>query len=58
MRTLLLISFLFLSLYLNAASRYLVSGGNGNANSTTNWSATDGGSSGASFPTSSDDVFL
>lgn len=40
------------------ASRYFVGGGTGNWNSTTNWSATDGGASGASFPTSADDVFL
>ena len=53
-----LISFLFLSLYLNAASRYLVTGGTGNYNSTTNWSTSDGGVSGASFPTIADDVFI
>jgi hypothetical protein len=40
------------------AARYWVNGGNGNWNSTTNWSATSGGSSGASVPTSSDDVFF
>jgi hypothetical protein len=40
------------------AARYWVNGGNGNWNSTTNWSATSGGSSGASVPTSADDVFL
>jgi hypothetical protein len=39
-------------------ARYFVGGGTGNWNSTTNWSATDGGASGASVPTSSDDVFL
>ena len=40
------------------AARYFISGGTGDWNSTTNWSATDGGPSGASFPTSADDVFL
>ena len=40
------------------ANRYLVSGGTGNWNSTTNWSDTDGGASGASFPTSADAVFF
>jgi hypothetical protein len=38
------------------AARFWVSGGNGNINSTTNWSATSGGASGASVPTSTDDV--
>lgn len=38
------------------AARFLVAGGNGNWTSTTNWSATSGGSSGASAPTVSDDV--
>lgn len=38
------------------ASRYLVGGGTGNWNSTTNWAATDGGASGASFPIAGDDV--
>jgi len=38
------------------AARFWVSGGNGNINSTTNWSATSGGASGASVPTSADDV--
>ena len=38
------------------ATRYLVSGGNGNWSSTTNWSATSGGASGASVPGSSDTV--
>ncbi len=38
------------------AARFLVGGGNGNWTSTTNWSATDGGSSGASAPVSTDDV--
>ena len=38
--------------------RYWVSGGNGSYNSTTNWSATSGGASGASVPTSVDNVFF
>lgn len=40
------------------AARYLVSGGTGNWNSTTNWSLTSGGASGASFPTSTEDVII
>jgi len=36
------------------ASRFWVTGGTGNWNSTTNWSATTGGASGASVPGSSD----
>jgi len=40
------------------AARYLVPGGTGNWNSTTNWSATDGGASGASFPIAGDDVHI
>ena len=40
------------------ATRYLVSGGTGDYNSTTNWSATSGGASGASFPTSVDDIII
>lgn len=44
--------------YALAADRYLVSGGTGNWNSTTNWSATDGGASGASFPVAGDNVYL
>jgi hypothetical protein len=40
------------------AARYWVNGGNGLWNSTTNWSTTSGGASGASVPTSSDDVFF
>lgn len=39
-------------------ARYLVSGGTGNWNSTTNWSATSGGASGASFPVAGDDVII
>jgi hypothetical protein len=38
------------------AARFWVNGGNGNINSTTNWSDTSGGTSGASVPTSVDDV--
>jgi hypothetical protein len=40
------------------ALRYLVSGGDGIWNSTSNWSETSGGSSGASIPTSADDVII
>lgn len=40
------------------AARYLVSGGNGNFNSSTNWSTLSGGASGASFPTSVDDIII
>jgi hypothetical protein len=40
------------------ADRYWVAGGTGNYNSTTNWSATSGGASGASVPTTVDDVFF
>lgn len=40
------------------ADRYFVPGGTGNWNSTTNWSATSGGSSGASVPVAGDDVYL
>lgn len=40
------------------ASRYWVPGGTGNWNSTTNWSATSGGASGASFPLLTDDAFV
>jgi len=40
------------------ALRYLVGGGNGLWGSNTNWSATSGGASGASFPTALDDVFF
>jgi hypothetical protein len=36
------------------ANRFWISGGNGNWSSTTNWSATSGGASGASVPGSSD----
>jgi len=41
------------------ASRYLVTGGATTAwSDTSNWSATDGGASGAAAPTASDDVFI
>jgi len=40
------------------ADRYWVAGGTGNYNSNTNWSATSGGASGASVPTTADDVFF
>ena len=36
------------------ANRYWVTGGDGNWNSTTNWSATSGGASGASVPGAAD----
>lgn len=39
-------------------ARYLVSGGTGNWNSTTNWSDTSGGAAGFSVPTSADDVIM
>jgi fibronectin-binding autotransporter adhesin len=38
------------------ANRFLVAGGTGNWDSTTNWSATSGGASGASFPVAGDVV--
>ncbi len=40
------------------ADRYWVAGGTGNYNSTTNWSATSGGASGATVPGSTDNVFF
>jgi len=40
------------------ADRYWVAGGTGNYNSTTNWSATSGGASGASVPSTGDNVFF
>ena len=40
------------------ANRFWVGGGTGNYNSTTNWSASSGGASGASVPTTVDDVFF
>lgn len=40
------------------ANRYWVGGGTGNYNSTTNWSATSGGASGASVPTTVDAIFF
>lgn len=39
-------------------ARYWVTGGNGAWNSTTNWSASSGGASGASLPDSTQDVFF
>ena len=39
-------------------SRYWVTGGNGLWSSSTNWSATSGGASGASSPVSTDDVYF
>lgn len=38
------------------AARYWVTGGTGNTNSTTNWSTTSGGASGASVPGTTDDA--
>jgi len=38
------------------ALRYWITGGTGNYNSTTNWSASSGGASGASVPTTADDA--
>jgi hypothetical protein len=38
--------------------RFLIPGGTGNWNSTTNWSTTSGGASGASFPVAGDDVIF
>ncbi len=40
------------------ATRYLVPGGDGNYDSTSNWSATDGGASGATFPVAADDIII
>lgn len=40
------------------AARYLVPGGDGLYNSTSNWSATSGGASGASFPVAADDIII
>ena len=40
------------------AAKFLISGGTGNWNSTSNWATTSGGASGAAFPTVSDDVIL
>lgn len=40
------------------ANRYLVSGGTGNWNSTTNWSTIDGGVAGASFPVAGDIAYF
>ena len=43
---------------LHNASRFLVGGGTGNWNSNTNWAATSGGASGASFPVAADTVTM
>jgi hypothetical protein len=40
------------------ALRYLVPGGDGNSNSTSNWSASSGGASGASVPSTNDDIII
>lgn len=40
--------------FIRAANRFWISGGTGNWNSTTNWSTTSGGASGASVPGSGD----
>jgi hypothetical protein len=40
------------------ALRYLISGGDGDWNDTSNWSTSSGGASGASVPTSADDVIF
>lgn len=40
------------------AARYWVTGGTGNTNSTTNWSTTSGGASGASVPVLTDDAIF
>jgi len=40
------------------ATRYLIPGGDGNFNSTSNWSDTDGGVSGATFPVAADDIII
>jgi len=54
--------FLFLFTFsvttLKAADRYWVAGVSSNWNNTINWSTTNGGSGGASVPTTTDDVFL
>ena len=41
-----------------AVDRYLVAGGTGNWDSTTNWSDSDGGGSGASYPVAGDNVYF
>jgi hypothetical protein len=57
-KTIYLLVFFATTLHGYSATRYEVSGGTGNWNSTTNWSTSSGGASGASFPTSSDDVIF
>ncbi len=49
---------LTVSLLTFAFDRYLVSGGTGDWNSTTNWSNIDGGGSGSSFPVAGDNVYF
>lgn len=49
-------SFISDGITLHNASRFLVTGGTGNWNSNTNWSGTDGGGSGSSFPVNGDAV--
>lgn len=49
-------SFISEGIILHNASRFLVAGGTGNWNSTTNWAASSGAGSGASFPVAGDDV--
>jgi hypothetical protein len=44
--------------FTGAPGRYWVTGGTGDWSDTDNWSTSSGGSSGASVPTSSDDVFF
>lgn len=58
MKKVVLLLLLFISISCSALTRYLVSGGTGNWNSTTNWSASSGGGSGASFPVATDDVII
>lgn len=40
------------------ALRYLISGGDGNWNNTSNWSTSSGGASGASVPVQADDIII
>lgn len=49
-------SYFLNGLLMHNASRYWVPAGTGNINSTSNWSATSGGASGASVPGTSDDA--
>ncbi|MCX6316892.1 MAG: T9SS type A sorting domain-containing protein [Bacteroidetes bacterium] len=52
------ILFVCLTAYASAADRYWVGGTSGNWNSTANWSATSGGTSGASVPGANDNVIF